>query len=404
MTSFPRPQIASKVARLASGQLFRLLSEAHDSQAIDLALGVPETPATPSALIEAAAAVLRGGQHNQYANPFGNPLLRKQLADTFRPAADPDTEITITVGATEALHTAVLTVVEPGDEVVLFEPVYDNFLSAIALAGGIPRPISLSPPHWRHDPAELRAAFGPRTRAIIVATPNNPTGHMLSRAEWTEIAELCQHWNAVVVSDEIYSGYVFDGHRHISAADIPALRDRCFVAGSLSKSHAVCGWRIGYLRAAAALTTAARQVHIAVCGGTAAPLQEAVARGAAADPEFPRPGTDLRAQRDRTIEMFDQLDFRCVPPDGGCYVMADITSFTDADSETLAERLLRQAGVLVVPGRYFYLDDNDHRDAFVRVAFNRSLSLLDAAERRLSAVASGRTRALIGGEHGGTAW
>ncbi|MFE9581313.1 pyridoxal phosphate-dependent aminotransferase [Nocardia sp. NPDC006044] len=404
MTSFPRPDIASKVARMASGQLFRMLSEARASNAIDLALGAPETPHTSSAMIDAAHAVLRGGQHNQYADPLGNPLLRKQIADTYSPAADPDTELTITVGATEALHTAVLTVVEPGDEVILFEPIYDNFLSAIALAGGIPRLIPLSPPHWRHDPAELRAAFGPRTRVIIVSTPNNPTGHMLSRAEWTEIAELCQRWNAVVISDEIYSGYVFDGHRHISAADIPGLRDRYFIAGSLSKSHAICGWRIGYLRATAALTAAARQVHIAVCGGTAAPLQEAVARAAAADPDFPRPGTDLRAQRDRTIEMFDQLDFRCVPPDGGCYVMADITSFTDADSETLAERLLRHVGVLVVPGRYFYLDDSEHRDAFVRVAFNRSMSLLDAAEQRLSAVASRGTRTLIGSEPGGTAW
>ncbi len=382
MTLAATAPIAAKVGRLASGQLFRLLSEARHRHAIELALGVPELPSTPSAMVTAAAAVLAAGAHHQYANPFGNPLLRSRIAAALRSPPDPETELTITVGATEALHVAVLTTVEPGDEVIVFEPVYDNFLSAIALAGAIPRLISMHPPDWRYDAAELRAAFGPRTRAIIVCTPNNPTGHMLDPAEWADIAELCGRWNAVVISDEIYSAYVFGGHRHISASDIPALHGRSLVVGSLSKSHAICGWRIGYLRAGPILTAAARRVHIAVCGGTAAPLQEAVARAIASDPAFPRPATDLRAQRDRTIEIFDRLGFCCVPPDGGCYVMADITSFTDEDSEALTERLLRRAGVLVAPGRYFFLDDSDHRDAFVRIAFNRTLDLLDAVEAR----------------------
>ncbi|WP_338757571.1 pyridoxal phosphate-dependent aminotransferase [Nocardia vulneris] len=382
MTAAPGPPPATRVANLASGQLFRLLSEARACAAIDLALGVPQEPPTPSAMIDAACAVLRGGQHHQYANPFGNPLLRKVIAESSATPADPETEITVTVGATEALHVAVLTVVDPGDEVILFEPIYDNFLSAIVLAGGIPRPVRLRAPQWRHDPAELRAAFGPRTRAIIVSTPNNPTGHMLSPAEWSEIAELCQRWNAIVISDEIYRGYVYDGNRHVCAADIPALRDRSFIVDSLSKSHAVCGWRIGYLRAAAPLTAAARRVHTAVCGGTAAPLQEAVARAAAADPHFPRPSIDLQAQRDRAVEVFAAFGFGCLAPDGGCYVMADITSVTDSDSETFSRHLLRHPGVLVVPGSYFRVNATG-RDTFVRIAFNRPLQVFDDVEKRL---------------------
>ncbi|WP_433580531.1 pyridoxal phosphate-dependent aminotransferase [Nocardia brasiliensis] len=246
----------------------------------------------------------------------------------------------------------------------------------------------MSPPDWRHDPARLRSAFGPRTRAVVVATPNNPTGHMLGSTEWAEIAESCHRWNAVVISDEIYAGYVYDGRQHISAADLPGLRDRSFVAGSLSKSHAISGWRIGYLRASAPLTTAARRIHTAVCGGTAAPLQEAVARVAAAARGLAEPGANLRAQRDRTIEIFDNSGFHCLSPDGGCYVMADITPFTDSGSEFLTDHLLQKAGVLVIPGRYFHLDDTDHADAdaYIRIAFNRPLALFDEVESRLRAL------------------
>ncbi|MGW4844384.1 pyridoxal phosphate-dependent aminotransferase [Nocardia brasiliensis] len=392
MTFASSPRLATRVGNLASGQLFGLLSEASDRAAVDLALGVPEAPPTPSAMVDAACVVLRGGQHHQYANLSGNPLLRTVVAESLTNPADPETEITITVGATEALHVAVLTVVDPGDEVILFEPIYDNFLSAIALAGGIPRLIRVSAPHWRHDPAELRAAFGPRTRAIIVSTPNNPTGHMLSLTEWAEIAELCERWDAVVISDEIYHGYVYDGNQHVSAADVPALRDRSFVVDSLSKSHALSGWRIGYFRAAAALTAAARRVHTAVCGGAVAPLQEAVAR--AVDAKFPQPSIELQAQRDRTVEVFDGFGFRCLPPNGGCYVMADIAAVTEGDSESFTRYLLRQPGVLVVPGSYFRVDATD-RDTFVRIAFNRPLHLFEDVEKRLG-TALLRRAALLG--------
>ncbi len=204
MTQFP---VAARVGKLARSGLFKLLSEGHGEKVVDLALGVPGAPATPPRLIETACAALREGI-NQYEVPDGNLELRRRIAAALPTPTDPLTELTVTVGASEALSAAVLATVNPGDEVIVFEPFYENFLSAIALAGGVPRPVRVHAPDWRYDPAELRASFGPRTTAIVLCTPNNPTGHMLTPQEFAEIAELCERWNAVVISDEIYAGYV----------------------------------------------------------------------------------------------------------------------------------------------------------------------------------------------------
>ncbi|GAA1642800.1 pyridoxal phosphate-dependent aminotransferase [Nocardia ninae] len=374
--------VAERVGNLARSGLFGLLAAARGGQTIDLALGVPAVPATPLGLIEMACAALRDGM-NQYEQPDGNIVLRQRIAAELSVPTDPATELTITVGATTALTAAILAVVDPGDEVVVFEPFYENFISAIALAGGVPRLVAMHAPDWRFDVAELRAVFGPRTKAVVLCTPNNPTGHMLTRAEFADIAELCERWNAVVISDEIYSGYVYAGHRHLSAVDLPALGDRSIVIGSLSKSHAVSGWRIGYLRANAALSRSMRQVHVAVCGGAAAPLQAAAARMAAAQPGFLRAVANLDAQRDLVVSMFDDIGLRCIPPDGGCYAIADIRQFTDEDCESLAYRLVREAGVMVAPGKFFYATESDGAH-LVRVAFNRRLETLDLARQRLS--------------------
>src|SRR5918999_2630994 len=252
--------VAARIRGLAPAKLFHLLNEGQRHEAIDLALGIPQAPRTPPELIGNAGAAMRAGK-NQYELPDGNIGLRRQIAGSLPVPTDPDTELTITTGGTEALSVALLCTVDPGDEVIVFEPVYENFLNAIALVGGVPRLVRVRAPEWRYDSAELRAAFGPRTRAIVVNTPNNPTGHILTQTELDEIAELCERWNSIVISDEIYAGYTYEGHRHISVAEPPALRARSVAIGSLSKSHAVSGWRLGYLRAEAALTAVARRVH-----------------------------------------------------------------------------------------------------------------------------------------------
>jgi aminotransferase len=320
---------------------------------------------------------------NQYELPEGNLELRRQIAATLTAPTDPIHELTITVGATEALTVALLSILDPGYEVIVFEPFYETFVSAIALAGGVPRFVPVRAPGWRHERAELEAAFGPQTQAILLNTPNNPTGRVLDRDELSEIAELCEKWDVTVLSDEVYSGYVFDGHEHVSAADIPALRDRSVVIGSLSKSHAASGWRLGYLRAFAELSAVLRQVHVAVAAGTSAPLQEAAARAFAGDPGFGRPADDLSAQRERALGIFEDLGMRCIAPEGGCYVMADIRPITDEDGETFAYRLVKDARVLVTPGSFFYAEDGGGAE-FIRIAFNRRLELFDEVERRLT--------------------
>ncbi|MFD9698289.1 pyridoxal phosphate-dependent aminotransferase [Lentzea sp. NPDC059081] len=382
----PAPRASSRVRGLVAGRIFELLGEAARSDALDLGLGVPGAPETSPRLIDLACDALRSGR-NQYELPDGNRELRRWIAGTLPGDTDPDTELTITVGATEALMAAVLAVVDPGDEVVVFEPYYENFVNAVALAGGVTRFVRTRPDDWRFDPAELRAAFGPRTRAVIVSTPNNPTGHMLDESEWAEIAALCREWNAVVISDEIYSGFTF-GKPHVSVAEVPSLRDRSFLVGSLSKTHSVSGWRLGYLRASVELTSIARQVHATVCAGAPAPLQEAVAKAAAEDPGFARPTDDLRSQRDRVVTLLEKIGLQCRLPDGGCYLMARIPPEAGESSDGFAHRLVREAGVLVAPGTVFHADPAAGAD-HVRVAFNRSSEFLDEVAVRLASFHTG---------------
>jgi N-succinyldiaminopimelate aminotransferase len=382
---------AARVSAMAPGKLPALLMEAIRLQAVDLALGTPGTP-TPPEYVEAATQTLADGTKNQYEGPAGNALLREQIARSLSTAVDPQTELTITVGSTEALIIALLSIVDPGDEVILVEPFYETFISQIALAGGVPRFVPVRGPDWRFDPDELTAAFGPKTRVILLNTPNNPTGHVLDREELAVVAELCERWNVTAISDEVYAGYLFDGHEHVSPADLPELRERTLVVGSLSKSHAMSGWRLGYIRAPEPIGKVLRQMHIAVTAGTSAVLQEAAGRAAAADPDFGRPSDDLRAQRDRAIQVLEGLGASCMPPEGGCYVMADIGGITDEDGEAFAFRLVKEAGVLVVPGGYFYATEGGGAQ-LIRVAFNRDLSLFDEVERRLAGFKAGAAAA-----------
>ncbi|HEX7309086.1 pyridoxal phosphate-dependent aminotransferase [Lentzea sp.] len=380
------PRASSRVRGLIAGRMFELLSEAARASALDLALGIPGAPETSPRLVGLAHDAMRSGR-NQYELMEGNRELRRWIAGTLPCDTDPDTELTVTVGATEALAAAVLAVVDPGDEVVIFEPYYENFVNAVVLAGGVPRFVRTRPDDWRFDPADLRAAFGPNTRAIVVSTPNNPTGHVLDEAEWAEIEALCEKWDAVVISDEIYGGFTF-GRRHLSVTEVPGLRDRSFLVGSLSKSHSVSGWRLGYLRASAGLTHIARQVHGTVCAGAPAPLQEAVARAAAQDPGFAQPADDLRSQRDRVVALLQEIGLECRPPDGGCYVMARIPAAAGESSDVFARRLIREAGVLVAPGSLFHVDPAAGTD-HVRVAFNRSSDFLDEVAVRLASFRTG---------------
>lgn len=373
---------AERVGNVPVGGLVSLLGGGMAAGAVDLATGMPSAPATDERLIEAACAALRAGV-NQYENPAGNPELRAKIAAGFTTPADPATEVTVTVGGTEALLTALLSILNPGDEVVVFEPYYDNFLGTLSLAGAVPRFVELKAPKWRFEPESLKSVFGPRTKAVLLNSPHNPTGHMFSKDELEFIAGLCQKWNVTVISDEVYSWFTFDGREHLSVADIPALAERSIVVGSLSKSHALSGWRIGYLRAAPEITSVLRRVHIATTGGTTAPLQRAVLDARVLEPGVWNPAPELQKRRDSVTRIFTDAGLTCHVPDGGCYTMADIPVGHDGDCESYASGLVASAGVLVVPSTILY-DRRELGERRVRIAFNKAESVIDEAERRLT--------------------
>ncbi|MFJ4624511.1 pyridoxal phosphate-dependent aminotransferase [Streptomyces sp. NPDC088812] len=376
------PRAAARVGALPAGSLAQLLHLGKELGALDLAGGVPGSPLPPPAVLEAGAGHLLHGD-NQYEDTSGNLALREQIADTLPGRPDPRTELTVTTGASEALSVATLATVDPGDEVVLLEPFYENFLAALALAGGVPRFVGLKAPDWRWDPRELEAAFGPRTRAVIVNSPANPTGRTLTRPELQELAALCEKWNVTLISDEVYAPFVYDGARHVSAAEVPALRDRSIVIGSLSKAYALSGWRIGHLRACPQITERLRAVHLATSFSASGPLQRAVAASGVLRDASWRPAARLERLRDRMVGLFTAAGLPCRAPEGGCYIMADIRGITDEDCDTFVRRLATRRRVLVVPGRCFFRDhttDSGH----VRIAFNKSTDVLAEAERRLA--------------------
>jgi aminotransferase len=379
-----RAFVSARAASLTSSRLANLLRLARQRHAIDLSLGVPEFPRPARSVIEQACVALREGD-NQYADPAGEFALREAIANGLNTPADPDTEITVTTGASEALCVALLCTIDPGDEVIVLEPFYEHFLSAIRLAGGIPRCLRLRPPDWRFDPAELRGLFGPRTRCVVLNTPHNPTGRVLGLGELNLIAELCERWNVTVISDEVYSSYVFDGRTHISVADLPQLRDRSIVVGSLSKTYALSGWRLGFLRAEAARSAVMRRAQIVTTAGSVAPLQTAVVASGVLQNPGDEPAATMQLRRDQAVAMLQRLGLRCGPVEGGCYALADISELTEEDSEAFVRRLLMEAGVLIAPGTLFTSDFEAGR-RWIRVAFNRSAETLGRAERNLRSV------------------
>lgn len=369
---------AERVRDLPKTSLMTLLRDGMDAAEVDLATGTPWAPRPSEALVEAACDALRSGVH-QYLDPAGDIELRTQIGQRLRTPAEAS-EITVTTGATEAVSVALLATINPGDEVVLFEPFFDNFLGAIAMCGGRPRLVRMRSPDWSLDRGELVKAFGPRTKAILLNSPNNPTGKILDKDELAEISALCAKWNVTVISDEVYSAYVFDGRAHLSAADVPELRERSIVVGSFSKSHAISGWRLGFLRAPGHYTTTLREVHIAMTGGAAAPLQRAVAASGIIEAGFWDPSRELQELRDLTVSIFTRAGLICPKPEGGCYIFADLRALTEDDCETYAKALARDTGVLTAPGSLFFRDSAAGR-RFVRIAFNRPRELLENVAR-----------------------
>ncbi|WP_145070818.1 aminotransferase class I/II-fold pyridoxal phosphate-dependent enzyme [Engelhardtia mirabilis] len=348
---------------------------------VNLAQGFPDFAAP--APMKAAASRAIEADINQYAVTWGAPRLREAIAR--RTAAyngiptDAETDVTVCCGATEAMIAALLATVDPGDEVIVFEPFYENYGPDCVLAGAAPRFVSLRAPDWSFDPAELAAAFGPRTRAIIVNTPHNPTGKVLSRAELELIAGLCVEHDVLAITDEIYEYILYDGREHVSLATLPGMAERTVTISGLSKTWSATGWRIGWCVAQPELTAPIRKVHDFLTVGAAAPLQEAAADALGfGDEYFARLAVDYTARRDALVSVLEEVGFEVFAPGGAYYAMVDIRRHTELDDVAFAMELVRGGGVATVPGSSFFADPRDGRH-LIRFCFAKRSETLESA-------------------------
>ena len=366
---------------------------AKEHQSINLAQGFPNFAAPE--LLKSAAAEAVQGDINQYAITWGAQRLRDALARKYRSwyglPADPEREITVTCGATEAMIATLLAVVDPGDEVVIFEPFYENYGPDTILSDACPVFVPLEPGRPL-DLDRLAAAFSPRTRAIVVNTPSNPSGRVLGRAELEAIRDLCVRHDCLAVTDEIYEHMVYEG-THIPLATLAGMADRTITISGASKTFGVTGWRIGWAIAPEAISDAIRKVHDFLTVGAPAPLQEAVAVALdRLDERFYRELTDsYRARRDLLVAALAGAGFRCVPPEGAYYILADFSGLSDLPDTEFSVWLSREIGVTPVPGSSFFHDPAGGR-SLVRFVFCKTDDILLEAARRLEGLRSGAGR------------
>jgi aspartate/methionine/tyrosine aminotransferase len=360
---------------------------ANEHGAINLSQGFPNFPC-PDVLKEAAARAIRDDV-NQYAITWGALRLRNALAakyqDWYGMAVDPMTQVTVTCGATEAMASALLGIVDPGDEVVVFEPFYENYGPDAILCDAKPVFVPM-PADAPLDLDRLAKAFNPRTRAIIVCTPNNPTGRVLSRIELEKIAELCQRYDAFAVTDEIYEHIYYEGE-HIPIATLPGMANHTITISGASKTYSVTGWRIGTIISPPDVTDAIRKVHDFLTVGAPAPLQEALAVGmeTLGDDYYESLARDYKRRRDILCTGLLKAGFKCTPPQGAYYVMADFSALSDLPDDEFAKWLTVEHGVASVPGSSFYSKPEMGRSQ-VRFAFCKTEDMLHQAVERLQRV------------------
>ncbi|GIW16669.1 MAG: aminotransferase [Tepidiforma sp.] len=384
----PRTHIARRTSVFSESVIREMTRLAMLHGAMNLAQGYPDFPAP--AFIKQAAVDAINADINQYAITWGAPRLRRAIADKTRRfyglEVDPDREVTVTCGATEAMMCAMLAVVEEGDEVIVFEPFYENYVPDAAMSGARLVFVTLRGEGFSFDPGELRRAFSPRTRAIIVNTPNNPSGKVFTRAELQQIAALCQEFDTLCITDEIYEHILYDGREHIPMATLPGMYERTITISGLSKTFSVTGWRLGYLVAPPHLTDALRKVHDFLTVGAPAPLQEAAAVAIEqADAYYAELREMYAAKRAILLDALRAAGFACHQPEGAYYIMADFSALGfDGDDTAFAHHLIRDIGVAPVPGSSFYRPGSDAGSRMVRFTFSKSDETLREAARRLA--------------------
>ena len=358
------------------------MARAHD--AINLSQGFPDFDG-PDHVKRAAIRAIQAG-HNQYARMSGEPGLNEAVAEWFETASgrgvDPETEVTVTAGCTEAIAATLMGLLNPAEEVVVFEPYYDSYRACIAMAGAVPRFVALRPPDWSFDEDELRAAFGPKTRAVIVNTPHNPTGKVFTADELDVVASLCREFDAIAVSDEVYERLVFEGV-HVCIATREGMRERTVTMSSLGKTFSLTGWRIGWAIAAPELTAGVRSAHQFLTYAVSTPMQHAAAAALRSpDAYFEDLLADYRARRDLLCGALAEIGFGVAAPAGTYFVMANHRAFGLGDDLEFCRHLTTEIGVAAIPPRAFCEHPELVRD-WVRFAFCKRTPTLEAAIERL---------------------
>ena len=386
---FEKP-ISHKASQFTESVIREMTRLALQHGAINLSQGFPDF-AAPEVLKRAAADAVFADV-NQYAITWGARNLREALAFKTKRFLgldiDPEREVTVCCGSTEGMIDVLLAVINPGDEVIVFEPFYENYGPDAIICGATPRYVQLRPPDWSFDEAELAAAFNDHTKAIILNTPNNPTGKVFTREELQTICRLCQKWDALAITDEIYEHIIYDGAVHISPVTLDGMRERTIVVNGMSKTYSVTGWRVGYIIAPPGITGAIRKMHDFLTVGAPAPLQEA---GAVAlrlpDSYYTELAAHYQVRRDRLLGMLRGAGFDAFVPRGAYYIMCNIRDLRSQggfeDDVDFCRFLVKEGGIATVPGSSFFGDPASGRD-LIRFTFCKKEQTLAAAEERLA--------------------
>ena len=386
-------RLSEKAESFTESVIREMTRKAMINNAINLSQGFPDFAAP--AVVKQAAIDAINADINQYAITWGSKSIRDAIVAKFGEQTgvqiDSERELAVTCGATEAMIATLLALVNPGDEVVVFEPFYENYGPDSVLSGATPRYVSLEPPNWTMDISELEAAFNDKTKAVIINTPNNPTGKVFSLPELEEIARLCRQYDVIAITDEIYDQIIYGEPDaplvHHSLMTIDGMRDRTVVINGMSKSYSVTGWRVGWTIAEPAITEAIRKVHDFLTVGAAAPLQEAGAIALSLpDSYYQELADDYRARRDLLCQALDDTGFGFTVPDGSYYVMADISAFGYPNDVAFSDFLVEKIGIAVVPGSSFY-SEAERGSQQVRFAFCKRRETLEAAASRLAKLA-----------------
>jgi len=389
MPAIKNRHVSHKASLFTESVIREMTREALKHGAVNLSQGFPDF-AAPEDIKQVAMKAI-ADDINQYAITWGARDFREAIAQKTKwylgLDVDPETELTVTCGSTEGMIAAMMATVDPGEEVVVFEPFYENYAPDAILSDAKPRYVPLRAPDWSFDPDELRAAFNANTKAIIVCNPNNPTGKVFTRAEMEFIAGLCQEFDALCFTDEIYEHILYPREgaeiQHISMAQIEGMRERTVIVNSMSKTYSVTGWRVGYCIAPPEITGAIRKVHDFLTVGAAAPLQVAGAYALSLPAEYyDRLQSEYRARRDLLLPVLDNAGFKTFRPDGAYYIMTDISGFGFADDVEFTRHLIREVGVACVPGSSFYSVPERGRQQ-VRFCFCKKDETLELAAERL---------------------